>query len=159
MCFLNFKSEFFSLLHPNLLVQSFVIPLLWTSCPLVLPLLRSPLGSFSQCVARIDPRRGTPLLAMAAHPGYVLSGYSPGVYKPTCVVTTHRGARARSRPCLPQILCEIPLLLASFPFPHLGNKVSPHEIYPPRQLQVKGQGFSLHIFPDLWYYHVIIHKD
>lgn len=86
-------------------------------------------------------------------------GWLPYVYKPAWVVTTHRGARAHSRPCLPRVSCEIPLLLASFPFPHLGNKVMLHEICPPRWLQMKGQGFSLHIFPDLWYYHVIIHKD
>lgn len=74
--FFSSKSKFFSPFHLNHLVQSFIILLFCTSCPLVLPLLCSLFVPFSQNFALIDPRRGNPLLVSAAHARYSLFWYS-----------------------------------------------------------------------------------
>lgn len=75
--FFSSKSKLFSPFHLNHLVQSFIILLFWTSCPLVLPLLCSLFVPFSQNFALIDPRRGNSLLASAARARYSLFWYSP----------------------------------------------------------------------------------
>lgn len=157
--FFSSKSKLFSPFHLNHLVQSFIMLLFWTFCPLVLPLLCSLFVPFSQNFALIDPRRGNPLLASAAHARYSLFWYSSVFTNPPVLLQhTEIHILALTPMSSPGPMRDY-TFIGFFSLFSSGEQGQASWNLTSTLAADERSGLSLHIFSDLWYYHVIIHKD